>query len=536
MSNIFLKIHTYLKRKNSKSEKKKQFLIFFILASFNINSYSQNNDTYHTFSSVICEYSIPQSRSGLSVTSFYVTPSIKIERWEKNAQIILNIKQEQGTSSNPNPSYIHSYNFMGTKYGNQALGIEPFEPIRASGITYEVLVTYGSQSWGWKKVDGYGNSFGQIDKNAKASEVMVNVRVVGIQSFSGTNLIENKIRELLKPKDGNTNSNSGSSGNPMYGTSSNQSNNSNSNSSSSSTNKNQISGGLSNKSSSNNNNTTNSINQNNTNNSIPKTNPIPEKIPDSYTGNPLHYNNPNISSGSTALDDFSKGLQQGAEIVNLVSGIVDLFAPTPAQLQKRAAAEAAEAAAIAEATKRAEIAAELRAEKARLIAARKIFVSKLPNGKTPLSYQEKEAKEVYFFTYSYQTTALEEAAPLIFISNVFTVVKYGDGTWPFKSNLINNIAKTNKGLDLILSDYYISKTIAEEQQQLFVRAANSYNFSVQPITYISKITTANSDSNTDFWGNPTKGGTKQSPNTTEKKSATTTPKAKFDYWGNPIKE
>ena len=535
MSNIFLKIHTYLKRKNSKSEKKKQFLIFFILASFNINSYSQNNDTYHTFSSVICEYSIPQSRSGLSVTSFYVTPSIKIERWEKNAQIILNIKQEQGTSSNPNPSYIHSYNFMGTKYGNQALGIEPFEPIRASGITYEVLVTYGSQSWGWKKVDGYGNSFGQIDKNAKASEVMVNVRVVGIQSFSGTNLIENKIRELLKPKDGNTNSNSGSSGNPMYGTSSNQSNNSNSNSSSSSTNKNQISGGLSNKSSSNNNNTTNSINQNNTNNSIPKTNPIPEKIPDSYTGNPLHYNNPNISSGSTALDDFSKVLQQGAEIVNLVSGIVDLFAPTPAQLQKRAAAEAAEAAAIAEATKRAEIAAELRAEKARLIAARKIFVSKLPNGKTPLSYQEKEAKEVYFFTYSYQTTALEEAAPLIFISNVFTVVKYGDGTWPFKSNLINNIAKTNKGLDLILSDYYISKTIAEEQQQLFVRAANSYNFSVQPITYISKITTGNSDSNTDFWGNPTKGGTKQSPNTTEKKSATTTPKAKFDYWGNPIK-
>ncbi len=535
MINIFLKIHTYIIIKISNSKRKKQFTKLIILAFLSLNSYCQNNDTYRTFSTIICNYNLPLTRSGLSVTGFYVTPNIRIERWEKNAQIILNIKQVQGTSSNPDPNYMHSYNFMGKQYSNQDVGIEAFESIRAELVTFEVLVTYGSQSWGWKKVDGIGNSFGPIDKNAKASEVMVNVRIANL-SFKGTNLIENKIREKNKPKDGNTNSNSGSSGNPMYGTSSNQSNNSNSNSSSSSTNKNQISGGLSNKSSSNNNNTTNSINQNNTNNSIPKTNPIPEKIPDSYTGNPLHYNNPNISSGSTALDDFSKGLQQGAEIVNLVSGIVDLFAPTPAQLQKRAAAEAAEAAAIAEATKRAEIAAELRAEKARLIAARKIFVSKLPNGKTPLSYQEKEAKEVYFFTYSYQTTALEEAAPLIFISNVFTVAKYGDGTWPFKSNLINNIAKTNKGLNLILSDYYISKTIAEEQQQLFVRAASSYNFSVQSITYISKITTANSDSNTDFWGNPTKGGTKQAANTTEKKSATTTPKAKFDYWGNPIKD
>ncbi|QBZ98335.1 tetratricopeptide repeat protein [Flavobacterium sangjuense] len=48
------------------------------------------------------------------------------------------------------------------------------------------------------------------------------------------------------------------------------------------------------------------------------------------------------SSGSGAVDSFTKGYQQGQQISEVATGIVDLFAPTPAQLQRRAA-EAAEA-------------------------------------------------------------------------------------------------------------------------------------------------------------------------------------------------
>jgi hypothetical protein len=260
-----------------------------------------------------------------------------------------------------------------------------------------------------------------------------------------------------------------------------------------------------------------------------ETNTVPGQIPDSYTGNPLHYNNPNTSSGSNALDDFNKGYQQGQDIANIVTGLVDLFSPTPAQLQRRAAA----AEATAEQARREAAAAELRAQKTRLIAARKDFVAKLPNGKTPLSYQAKEATEVYFFTYSYQAATLENDAPIIYISNVFAVAKYGDGTWPFKSNLITNIAKTNKGLDLILSDYYLSKNQAEEQQRLLVRAANSYDFSVQPISYAGIKSSGNTEAKADYWGNATNKGDVKSNSETKNKPASANSADGLDFWGNP---
>ncbi|MEI7504872.1 MAG: hypothetical protein WCJ61_16480, partial [Paludibacter sp.] len=85
---------------------------------------------------------------------------------------------------------------------------DPFESIRADNVTFEVLVTYGSQSWGWKKVDGMTNFFGSIPKDAKASGVMVNVRIASVM-FSGTSNIENKIRELLKTKAASSNPISG---------------------------------------------------------------------------------------------------------------------------------------------------------------------------------------------------------------------------------------------------------------------------------------------------------------------------------------
>lgn len=174
------------------------FMLFFL--GIVQNGFSQNDNNHQTFSTTICEFNLPAGRSGLSVTAFLVTPRIRIERHEKNAEILLEIAQEQGTSKNPSPSFTHSYNFMGKKYGNESVGFEPFEPIRAEYVSYEVLVTYGSQSWGWKNLgSGATGFYGPIDKNAKASEVMVRVRIANL-SFRGTNMIEHKILELLKPK------------------------------------------------------------------------------------------------------------------------------------------------------------------------------------------------------------------------------------------------------------------------------------------------------------------------------------------------
>lgn len=181
---------------------KNLYSVILIIFVISINSYCQTNDSRKTFSTVICEYNLPISLDGLSVSAFNVTPRIKIERFEKSAQIVLDIEKIQGTASNPNPSFKHSYNYNGRQYGDQDVGREPFKNISAvrTSIIFEVLVTYGSQSWGWTKVDGMTNQFGPIDKDAKASEVMVNVRIVGIGGFTNTSEIENKIRELSKPQ------------------------------------------------------------------------------------------------------------------------------------------------------------------------------------------------------------------------------------------------------------------------------------------------------------------------------------------------
>lgn len=179
---------------------KPKLLLLLLLLSFFVprNGFSQDNDTHKTFSTVICEYTLPISLNGLSVTSFHVTPKIRIEKWEKSAKIILEISKKQGTPADPNPSFYYSYNFNGKKYGDGTLDRALFNSIKAENLTYEVLVSYGSKSWGWQKVDGMTNQFGPIDLKAKASEVNVRVRVVNL-SFSGTNQIENKLREILRP-------------------------------------------------------------------------------------------------------------------------------------------------------------------------------------------------------------------------------------------------------------------------------------------------------------------------------------------------
>ncbi|MDP3916228.1 MAG: hypothetical protein Q8R96_21080 [Bacteroidota bacterium] len=267
---------------------------------------------------------------------------------------------------------------------------------------------------------------------------------------------------------------------------------------------------------------------NTSNNPATQTGTTNTGMPANTSGNdPLaHFNNPQPTYSN------NKTVQAVGEFANAVEPLLEQWA-NQAQA-KREEREQEELARLEGQTRREEAAAELRAQKARLIEARTDFVTKLPNGKPPLSYQAKEATEIYFFTYSFQTASIEETTPLIYISNVFTVAKYGDGSWPFKSNLIANIAKTNNGLDLILSDYYLSKTQAEEQQQLLVRAASSYDFSVQHISYSGIKSSGKTEAGSDFWGNATNDGDAKSNSNSTNNPASANAAEGQDFWGNPI--
>ena len=267
---------------------------------------------------------------------------------------------------------------------------------------------------------------------------------------------------------------------------------------------------------------------------------------DNYDANTGLYSNPmtNSSNGSS----YDKDLQRAELVVDVANGILDLFATSPeekareereaAETRARAERYAAEKKALAEREENLRreneaAAAAAKAKRIQMIASRKTLFKTFPDGKTPLSYQAKEATEVYFFTYSYQAATLEEDTPLIYISNVFSVSKYGDGSWPFKSNLIANIAKTNKGLDLILSGYYESREKAEEEQQLLISTANSYEFSVKSISYVGIKSDDKPKASADFWGNETNQGSSKTIAANKNNQASKNSAGEQDFWGNP---
>jgi hypothetical protein len=260
---------------------------------------------------------------------------------------------------------------------------------------------------------------------------------------------------------------------------------------------------------------------------------------DNYDPNTGLYTNP--MTNSSYESSYNKEYQQAELVVDVAIGIIDLFSASPEE-KARKEREAAETRARIEraenlrreaaAAAAAEI-AKAKAKKIQMIASRKTLSKNFPDGKTPLSYQAKEAAEVYFFTYSYQAATLEEDSPLIYISNVFSISKYGDGSWPFKSNLLANIAKTNKGLDLILSGYYESREKAEEEQQLLVNTANSYEFSVKSISYNGIKSEDNSNTSTDYWGNDTNKTNSKTSSNKNNNQASKTSANNQDFWGNP---
>jgi|GEM_PF-5514766 len=171
-----------------------------------------------------------------------------------------------------------------------------------------------------------------------------------------------------------------------------------------------------------------------------------------------------------------------------------------------------------------------------LVGNRRSLILKFPEGSTPLSLQNINDKEIYFFIYSFQESTLENANPEIFISNVFSVKKYSDDTWPFKKNLKEKISASIKNLDFKLSGFYVDKNESEQRQQFFVKNAKSYDFIVKNVFYENEKPSDNVNSNTDFWGNSTINKEKLPSSLPPTANSSEDSKAKVDFWGNTLKK
>ena len=154
------------------------------------------------------------------------------------------------------------------------------------------------------------------------------------------------------------------------------------------------------------------------------------------------------------------------------------------------------------------------------------LINRFPHGSLPTSSQvPQKTSEVYFFLYSYDENQLETNSPMMLLSNVFAVSRYGDGSWPMAHNLTEKIEKEFPELEFfILSGFHTDENTALQQRQELVDGASQLGFAVESVNFEPAKPSASAQ--TDYWGNPVK----QTSNETPPAKTSTT-----DYWGNPIK-
>lgn len=257
----------------------------------------------------------------------------------------------------------------------------------------------------------------------------------------------------------------------------------------------------------------------------------------------------------------AENLEQGAEeLANVIAEGISYFAA-----QKQASAENAERyrqqALAEEQAEKERLAAEeeenerirteqamMRAEAERLenerIAAERTFrmnsrnniFSAFKEADIPLSNSKIEANKLYYFMYAYDNTNLAGDNFVVYLSAPFEIDRFGDGTWPYKKNVMNEIAQLTPYQE-VLHGYYTTMEEARQMYNSFSQLLSNTQTVIKPVNYKGKISTAasNTGKNTNFWGET---AAKEEPDAaTKPKSVPVENKAQeYDFWGNPIKK
>ena len=158
------------------------------------------------------------------------------------------------------------------------------------------------------------------------------------------------------------------------------------------------------------------------------------------------------------------------------------------QEMNAAAAQQAEIDRQKEAARRKELQLELRNS----------FFTEFPEGGVPLSSQKVPVSILYYFTYIFDKSTMTNDSPEIFLSNIFTVAQYGDGTWPFKSGIISDIQGLKINGTVTLVGYFTNRDLAEQMRNSFLDLARKSDFTVSNISYKSK-SVVNTGGANDFW-------------------------------------
>jgi hypothetical protein len=106
---------------------------------------------------------------------------------------------------------------------------------------------------------------------------------------------------------------------------------------------------------------------------------------------------------------------------------------------------------------------------------------------------------LYFFSYIFDKKNIEFSQSVIAVSNVFPIARYGDGTWPFKTNVVSELRKTGAAGTVTLVGYYASKEMADQMHTSFMSLAGKCSFTTKDIVYKGKKSSGKTGG--DFWSN-----------------------------------
>jgi hypothetical protein len=209
---------------------------------------------------------------------------------------------------------------------------------------------------------------------------------------------------------------------------------------------------------------------------------------------------------------YEPEMQTYGEGIKLIGSIVN---------SAKEAKERKEAQARLKAQKEASLAA-IKAEETRLLTGIRIDLFKrFKEGSLPLSSTKVQAQTIYYFAYAYNPAQLGNKQATLFISNVFAVDRYSDGTWPFKNTIVNDLSKLTPYTEII-HGYYLDKAEAESMRQgmmdIFVKTGGS----TTAFAYKGKASSGSKGGSTDFWESG-----KKTTDTLQKKQV-----KKDDFWNN----
>lgn len=155
--------------------------------------------------------------------------------------------------------------------------------------------------------------------------------------------------------------------------------------------------------------------------------------------------------------------------------------------------------------------------KAAIFGLRQKMFTVFSEGKLPLESSNVKQNEVYIFAYiANKENLLIQEAGVIAISNVIAVKKMDDGSFPYKSTLVNDLKKFGSGNVTILG-YYLDEGQAKEMQSKFNELAAKSGLQIKSFSYNS-IKKESADA-TDFWETGTKTDQRPKPKNSNTKDS-----------------